>query len=91
MALQGSIPADRTEVYYSFPECYARISDIKSEPVSTFISVLFYANAEARSKDAVPVSSKVYPTTTASLQGDIYPAAYNYLKTLPDFDGWIDV
>jgi hypothetical protein len=31
----------------------------------------------------------VYPT--APLEGTLWPACYTYLKTLPDFAGWVDV
>lgn len=79
-----AIPA---EVY---PESYARILYVRALAQESFIFVCWYADQAARENNADPVKIYEYQTPTASLQGDVYPAAYAYLKTLPEFEGAID-
>lgn len=86
------IPDDPEEIVQPtvYPESYARIFQIRSNQVFTIIAVNWYATAAAYAAGEPPVKMWEYNTETASLHGDIYPAAYNYLKTLPDFAGAID-
>jgi hypothetical protein len=89
MALQLDLKV--SDVGYEFPECYARIVFARTMKDQTLIWVNFYANYAARVAEDMPVKQKEYPCVTAELQGDIFPAMYAYLKTLPDFAGAIDV
>jgi hypothetical protein len=89
MALQGFLAADKAAVAYDFPESYARLSVVTSVKEEWNIIVNFYADATARAQEAAPVLQKVY--TTTPLEGTLWPACYTYLKTLPDFAGWVDV
>ncbi len=83
-------PDEVAEQAQEFPESYARILYVRSMAQDSFIFVCWYANEAARlaGEDAVKVYE--YQTATASLPGDIYPAAYAYLKTLPEFAGATD-
>ena len=73
-----------------YPQAYARVMIVRSMAEQSFIWVLWYANAEARQNDGQPVKSYEYPVDTDNLPGNIYPAAYTYLKSLPEFAGAVD-
>lgn len=73
-----------------FPESYARIMYVRSMAEQSFIWVLWYASEAARVADELPIKSQEFIAETPSLTGDIYPAAYSFLKTLPEFSGAID-
>ena len=88
MALTGNLPAARAAVKYDFPNCYARISLVSADKVEFRILVDFYADKAAREANAQAVLGWNY--VTAPLDGDLLPACYAYLKTLPDFAGWVD-
>jgi hypothetical protein len=100
MALQVSltIPPDRVpespdevaipEVVY--PEAYARIIYVRAMAQESFIFVCWYADQAARERGEQAVKVYEYQTDTTSLAGDVYPAAYAYLKTLPEFSGATD-
>lgn len=96
MALVGNLIPSKNTVYYEFPACYARVTSVNSENASgglSFVNVEFYANHEARQVNAAVVSSKTYNTPTVDLppSSDPIERGYLYIKTLPDFAGWIDV
>lgn len=86
------IPDDPEEIVEPtvYPEAYARIFQIRVNQAMTIISVCWYATAAAYAAGEPPVKMFEYNVATSELQGDIYPAAYAYLKTLPDFAGAID-
>jgi hypothetical protein len=95
MALVGNLPADQNEVHYTFPSCYMRIIDVTQENNVnglTFIKANFYADAAARAVNAVPVVGKIYncPTVDFPAVTPMAAAGYEYLKTLPEFAGWVD-
>lgn len=90
MALQGPLAAADNLVGYDFPQSYARICFARIDSDTTLINVWWYADKAAREANMNPVKQKEYPTATVSLTGDIFPAMYAYLKTLPDFAGYID-
>lgn len=74
----------------TYPEAYARISFIRVDAQTAYPVVAWYENQAARERDDFPVHLFEYSTATAGLVGDIYPAAYAWLKTLPEFSGAID-
>jgi hypothetical protein len=88
MALTGNLSADRAAVKYDFPTAYARISVVSADKLEFRIIVDFYSTKAAREANAMPVLGWNY--VTAPLDGDLLPACYAYLKTLPDFAGWVD-
>ena len=89
MALQVSIESE--QLGYVFPEAYAKISQIAAYNNNSYITVVFYANAEARAEMRMQVTSKQLITETPALHGEIYKLAYEFLKTLPEFAGSIDL
>ncbi len=93
MALQGTLAADQNIYGYAFTACYARAIEVRSEFLSSFIDVKYWADRDARDANAVIVKSAVFPLATADLPPASNPieSAYLWLKTLPEFAGWIDV
>jgi len=90
-ALQAQIDAaNQHNAGVTYPESYARILYVRSMPEETFIFVCWYENAASRQAGADPIKVYEYKAMTAALAGDVYPAAYSYLKTLPEFSGAID-
>lgn len=88
-ALQNDQVVEVPEVTY--PQAYARLIMARASSTDTYLLVCWYADADARFANADPV--KVFefpPVPTADLKGDLYPAAYTYLKTLSDFAGATD-
>lgn len=75
----------------TYPNAYARLFMARASSSETYLLVCWYADAAARFANADPVKIYEFPAVpTASLVGDIYPAAYAYLKTLPEFAGAVD-
>ena len=56
-----------------------------------YLYVCTYANEAARWADAFPILAKEYEAARSVVNGDLYPMAYAYLKTLPDFEGAVPV
>jgi hypothetical protein len=87
MALKLSIPT--SQVGAPFGEAYAKISHYHGWTHAVVIHVAIYASADARHIPAQPVDTRVHempvPTDAALL-----PAAYEHLKTLPEYAGATD-
>lgn len=91
MALTGNLPADIAQVGYEFPASYARVIFSRAEKQTTYIYVNWYANEAARQGEKMPVKQWEYPAPTVDLVGEVLPASYAWLKTQPEFAGWVDV
>jgi hypothetical protein len=74
----------------TYPASYARILYVRTLPSDSYIFVCWYADEAARQAGADPVKVYEYQAPTAVLSGDIYPAAYSWIKTLPEFAGAVD-
>jgi len=95
MALIGNCIPAKNDVYFDFPAAYARVLSVTSENVAnavSFIKVEIHADASARQAQAVPVVGRVYNCPTVDLPAASSPIAsgYEWLKTQPDFAGWVD-
>lgn len=98
MALQLNLT--ESDVGLAIPEAYARIVvlqfDTKSGEVTVYVDI--HATAAARNENKNPVSGRVYrgkvgvdmPNLDDTIPG-IRAAIYNWLKTLSDFAGALDV
>jgi hypothetical protein len=92
MALQQPLLAADTLVGENFPESYVKVEFVRAWKADSFIWVNFYANGTARADLKQPVKQQEFTVSTASLVGaNIIAASYEYLKTLPEFAGAIDV
>jgi recombinational DNA repair protein RecT len=95
MALIGNCIPAKNDVFFDFPAAYARVLSVTSENVAnavTFIKVEIHADQTARQAQAVPVVGRLYNAPTVDLPPDEDPIrrGYLWLKTQPDFAGWID-
>ena len=92
MALQISLLAKDTLVGEAFPESYVKVEFVRAFKADSLIWVNFYANGTARADMKQPVKQTEYTAPTASLVGaNIIAASYEYLKSLPEFAGAVDV
>lgn len=95
MALQGNLDESRNVYRYTFQACYARAVEVRSDNTTSYITVWYYADANARQQNAVLVKDEIVTLANASMPVVDPPSpiasAYEYLKTLPEFAGWIDV
>ena len=95
MALIGNCIPAKNDVFFDFPAAYARVLWVTCENVAnavSFIKVEIHADASARQAQAVPVVGRVYNAPTSDLPAAVSPiaSAYEWLKTQPDFAGWVD-
>ena len=95
MALVGNCIPSKNDVFFEFPAAYARVLSVTSENVAnaiSFIKIEIHADASARQAQAVPVVGRVYNCPTVDLPPAASPiaAGYEWLKTQPDFAGWVD-
>jgi hypothetical protein len=95
MALIGNCIPAKNDVFFGFPAAYARVLSVTSENVAnavTFVKVEIHADQTARQAQAVPVVGRLYNAPTVDLPPDEDPIrrGYLWLKTQPDFAGWID-
>jgi hypothetical protein len=95
MALVGNCIPSKNDVFFEFPAAYARVLSVTSENVAnavSFIKVEIHADAAARQAQAVPVVGRIYNAPTSDLPAASSPiaSAYEWLKTQPDFAGWVD-
>jgi hypothetical protein len=101
MALQLNVQVTESEIY---PEAYAHIVYVRSEAKETYIFVNVFKSREERIASCTPVpreqmkdrprAFKSYEYILPSNQfgpGSVYPTAYSYIKSLPEFVGAIDI
>lgn len=82
MALKLSIPT--SQVGASFPEAYAKISHYHGWTHSVVIHVAIYASADARHIPAQPVDTRAHEMPLPT-DAPLLVAAYDFLKTLPEY------
>lgn len=81
---------ENTRIGAPVSQAYARIQSIAGSQTNFHISVYVYYNQNARSTFSDPISMTSHVINTSDLKGDILPALYNYLKTLPEYEGATD-
>lgn len=87
-ALKDGEVVDVPEITY--PNAYARLYAVRAFANEAFLLVCWYADEAARYANENPVKAFEYQVPTPDLKGDLYPAGYAHLKTLPDFAGASD-
>lgn len=88
MALQMSFTAEDGTVY---PECYVSLVTVVATLDEALVNVNYYADRASFENHAASLQLRSFQTDVDSLQGNVIPAAYAYLLTLPDFAGAIEV
>ena len=92
MALQQPLLAADTLVGENFPESYVKVEFVRAWKADSLIWVNWYANGTARADLKQPVKQHEFTVATSTLVGaNIIAASYEYLKTLPEFAGAVDV
>jgi hypothetical protein len=93
MALQ--IALSDSPIGAAFPAAYARIPAGRSLKDTVHIQVDFYADEAAKIAEKQIVKQLFFtaPVSALDVQAGDHPHApyYRYLKTLPDFEGALDV
>lgn len=89
MALQKELESETGAV---FSEAYYRIDNIKlSKAEGLWISVNVYINEAAFNNEKEPIQLKNYRVGYNPNGGEPLTQAYEYMKTLPEYDGATDV
>ena len=91
MALQGNLTSQLSNVGFDFPEAYARVQSYRGDKDTLVILVAWFASAQARIDGKQPVLLNEYPMLVPPINGELLPAFYAHLKSLSDFEGYIDV
>jgi hypothetical protein len=86
MALKRSITIDGT----TYPDAYSRITTIRCDKADAYVYVCTYESEQARMDDAFPIYAEEHTCALADVASDLFPKAYEFLKTLPEFAGAID-
>lgn len=96
MAIQ--INLSDSDIGVGFPTAYARVQNIsfsrqRGGGTAFRLDVVIYAQAPGGKEDLKEVLFKRYQDTLANLPAGANPInrAYDYLKTLPEFSGGLDV
>ena len=86
MALVRPITVNGTE----YPAAYSRITTIRADKADAYVYVCTYENEAARMAEAFPIYAEEHATSLSSLNGDLFPKAYEFIKTCPGFEAATD-
>ena len=86
MALIRPITVNETE----YPNAYSRITTIRCDKADAYVYVCTYADEVARQDDAFPIFAEEHVAPLASLAGDVFVKAYEFIKTCPGFEAATD-
>jgi hypothetical protein len=74
-----------------FPEAYVKIQNFFGDKTQLSINVFIWSSMEARSTNKDVIESQTYSVPFDPSSGANMITLYNYLKTLPEFTGALDV
>ena len=86
MALVRPIEVNGT----NYPQAYSRITTIRCDKADAYVYVCTYATEADRLAEAFPIYAEEHVTNMASLAGDLFPKAYEFIKTCPGFEAASD-
>ena len=86
MALIRPLTVNGTE----YPAAYSRIVVIRADKADAYIYVNTYADEAARHREDAPIHQEEPVTALASLTGDLFIKAYEFIKTCPGFEAATD-
>ena len=87
MALKLSIS---TQFGVNAPDAYARIANFTGNKEQVQVQLVVYFNEDARKQNLNAVREDSVSIALQDLNGDIFPAIYNALKSLPEYQGAVD-
>ena len=75
------------------PTAYAKITGVSYNATNNdcFIHVAYYANKQAADENKQSIGQYTNSFSPADPNGNLRQQAYEYLKTLPEFTGAIDI
>lgn len=73
-----------------YPEAYSRVLLVRCETQGAFSLVLTYADEAARQRGEDALWVQEHRCDLEVVNHDIFPSAYGYLKSLPEFAGAVD-
>ncbi len=74
----------------SYPEAYSKIETIRCDKMNCYIFVCSYVNEAARAAHDYPFFAEEHIADISVINGDTFTVAYEYLKTLPAYEGAVD-
>lgn len=74
----------------SYPAAYSRITSIRCDKSDAYILVCTYENESARFNNDFPVHSEEIITSLPNLTGEVFPKAYEFVKTCEGFEDATD-
>jgi len=91
MALQLNLAT--THFGVPAPEAYAKIETVSGDKGLLHVHVHVYFNKETRDQNASSVANHAHYISVSDLngKGDLFTAIYSVLKTLPEYQGALDV
>jgi len=90
MALKFSLESNIYGV--SAPQAYAKVSHFHGNKDQLHIQVAIFFNADAREQglNTLKEDTHIIATQDLNSRGDLLPAIYEVLKTLPEYQGAVD-
>lgn len=86
MALVHPITVNGTE----YPTAYSRVLFVRVDKADAYVFVNTYADEAARHREDMPVHQEEHRTEAATIAGDVFIKAYEFLKTCPGFEAAVD-
>lgn len=83
--------AMNTEFGINAPNAYIKIQNIYGSKDQLQIQLVVYYDENARKENMTIIKQDNVSISTNELKGDIFPAAYNALKIMPDYKDAVDV
>lgn len=88
MALTVDLP--QTNIGKALTGCYLRVTRLDADKEWLRFQVEAHVDEEARRDGRVCVFSGSYAVLPSSIVGELFPALYAHLKTLPEYAGAVD-
>lgn len=88
MALQLNL--ESTQFGVPAPQAYAKITNFYGNKDQIQVQVAVYYDQSARENNMAVVLDHAHYISVSDLAGDIIPAIYGVLKTLPQYEGAVD-
>lgn len=82
--------AMNTEFGINAPNAYIKIENIYGNKEQLQIQFVVYYDENARKENMTVIKQDTVFVPTDKLKGDIFPAAYQALKTMGDYQGAVD-